>query len=371
MSLRVHWFIPSHGDGRDLAKTPGAEARHSARRRREPDIDYLTTVAKVADRLGFHAALVPFGMFCEDPFLVAAALARETSRLGLMVALRPGLLSPLLAAQMSATCQRLSGGRLSLNVVAGGDSDEQRRYGDWLDHDQRYDRSDEFLTVLRKAWTGQPFDFEGEHYSLRGAMLARPPSFRPELFLGGSSEAARRVAVRQVDVYLAWGETPARLGELRDKMRAAAAAGTRSAPRFGSRFHIIARDTAKQAWAEADELLHGMDPALIARTQQRFARSESHGQRRAAALHGAGSLEIYPNIWLGYGLVRPGAGTALVGSHQQVAERIEELHALGVEDLILSGQPHVEEAYWVGEGVLPLLHRRSILAPEAGTTRPG
>ncbi|MEH1123264.1 LLM class flavin-dependent oxidoreductase [Micromonospora sp. CPCC 206061] len=362
MPLLLYWFLPSHGDGRAIARVAGDGAQHAARAsRREPDIGYLAQVAAAADRLGFAGALVPAGLFCEDAWLVSAALAAQTSRLKFMVALRPGLVSPPLVAQMAATAQRITGNRMLLNVVTGSDPDEQRRYGDWLDHDRRYERADEFLSVLRGAWSGDPFDFTGEHYRVAGARVARPAP-PPALFLGGSSAAAQRVAARHVDVYLAWGEPPDRMAPLLRAVREQAAEQGRQIS-FGTRFHVIARDTAAEAWAEADRLLAGMDPGMVAAAQRRFQATESEGQRRMAALHGgrADRLEVYPNIWAGYGLLRPGAGAALVGSHEQVAERIEELSALGVEHLILSGQPHLEEAYWFGEGVMPLLARSSSL----------
>jgi alkanesulfonate monooxygenase len=368
VSLTLHWFLPSHGDGHDLAEPRAGTAAATTRiSRRRPDIGYLAQVARAADQLGFASVLTPAGLFCEDAWLVSAALAAQTERLKFMVALRPGLVSPTLVAQMAATYQRLSGDRLLLNVVTGGDPDEQRRYGDWLDHDARYARADEFLEILRGIWSGGPFDFAGEHYRVGAAMLARPPGVIPPVFLGGSSPAAQRVAARHVDVYLAWGETPPQMADLFKQVRGRAEEQGRSL-RFGTRFHVISRDTAEQAWAEADRLLQGLDPATIAAAQRRFQRSESEGQRRMAALHGGSAerLETYPNVWAGYGLVRPGPGAALVGSHEEVAQRIAEYHAVGVDHLILSGQPHLEEAYWFAEGVMPLLRRQGLLAEDAG-----
>jgi len=366
MPLHLHWFLPAHGDGRTLSRRPDTGVRAA---QRSPDIGYLTQVACAADQLGFAGLLLPAGLFCEDPWMLSAALAARTERVKFMIAFRPGLLSPTLAAQMAATGQRLTNGRLLLNVVTGGDPDEQRRYGDFLDHDQRYERADEFLAIVRAAWSGRAGDFSGRHYEVRGAVTMRPPAPPPTVFVGGSSEAARRVAVRHGDVYLAWGETPPLLGELIAKVRTAAdAEGRRLA--FGTRFHVISRDTAQQAWAEAGQLLAELDPAMVRAAQQRFARSESEGQRRMAALHAgqADRLEVYPNIWAGFGLLRPGAGAAIVGSHEEVAQRIAELHAAGVEHLILSGQPHLEEAYWFGEGVMPLLRERGLLDAVAGAT---
>jgi alkanesulfonate monooxygenase len=356
VALKVYWFLPSHGDGRQIAKRPAGELARAAPPRREPDAGYLAQVAAAADQLGFHGALLPAGLFCEDPWLVSAALAHQTHDLRFMVALRPGLISPTLVAQMAATAQRVTGGRLQLNVVVGGDPDEQHRYGDWLDHDQRYDRAEEFLSVLRRVWSGETVDFDGAHYRLAGARVARPAAQTPTVFLGGSSPQARRAAARYADVYLAWGESPESMAPMLDDMRRLAREEGRDVE-LGTRFHVIARDTAEEAWAEARRLVDGMDPAQVEAAQRRFRATESHGQRRMAALHGGGldRLEIHPNVWAGYTLLRPGAGVALVGSHAEVAARIEEFHAMGIEHLILSGQPHLEEAYWFGEGVLPLL----------------
>jgi alkanesulfonate monooxygenase len=358
MTLALHWFLPLHGDGREVAKrSAGADAPGA---RRDPDIDYLTQVALAVERFGFTGMLTPFGLFCEDPWVMASALVARTRRVKFMIALRPGFVSPVLAAQMAASFQRMSGDRLQLNIVTGGDADEQRRYGDWLDHDQRYERTGEFLDVFARAWTGERFDYTGTHYRIAGGLLSRPYPDRPLILVGGSSAAARRVAARHGDVFLAWGEPPPGIAELVRTTRELA--GGRELA-FGTRFHVIARDTSAQAWRVARNLLDGMDPERIRQAQQRFGRSESEGQRRMAALHGGRTddLEVYPNVWAGYGLVRPGVGTALVGSHEEVAERIEEYHSLGLTHLILSAQPHLEEAYAFGEGVMPLLRKRGLL----------
>jgi alkanesulfonate monooxygenase len=150
-----------------------------------------------------------------------------------------------------------------------------------------------------------------------------------------------------------------------DSVRELAAAEGRTLT-YGIRLHVIARDTSAAAWREANGLLDRIDPVHIATAQQEFARSESVGQQRMAALHRGSTdrLEIYPNLWAGYGLVRGGAGTALVGSHAEVAERIAEYHALGIDHFILSGHPHLEEAYWFGEGVAPLLRGQGLLSDE-------
>jgi alkanesulfonate monooxygenase len=246
-----------------------------------------------------------------------------------------------------------------LNIVTGGDAIEQRRFGDWADHDQRYARTDEFLSVLRGAWSGEPYDLDGDHYRVAEATTLAPPDPAPPIYFGGSSDAALPVAARHADVYLTWGEPPAQVAEKIGRVRKLADELERPI-RFGIRLHAITRDTPEEAWGVAQRLLDGLDPDEVATAQAVLRTSQSVGQQRMLALHaGAGStaadLEISPNLWAGIGLVRGGAGTALVGSHEQVAERITEYHDLGIDEFVLSGYPHLEEAYQVGEGVLPLL----------------
>jgi len=378
MTLKLHWFLPTTGDGRTLVggghsvpKGIGVPAGHegSAARFRPPTIDYLGQIAQTAELMGFEAVLTPTGTWCEDAWLTTAALIERTRRLKFLVAFRPGLLSPTLAAQMAATYQRVSGGRLLLNIVTGGEPAEQARFGDHVSHDERYARTDEFLSVVRGAWSGTPYDFTGAHYQVEGATVSAPPDPVPEIYFGGSSAAAGPVAARHSDVYLTWGEPLDQVAAKLDWIRELAAREGRDV-RFGIRLHVITRDTSEQAWGVAQRMLDELDPAAVAKAQEALARSESVGQQRMRTLHegfrsasaGGGrpdahDLEITPGLWAGVGLVRGGAGTALVGSHAEVAELIDGYRALGIEEFILSGYPHVEEAYWFGEGVRPLLDR--------------
>lgn len=373
MAITLHWFLPTNGDSRtDLSlgnAVGGAGSRADAfGADRAPDLDYLSLVAGAAEKLGFTGALTPTSSWCEDAWVFTAALTQLTEHFKYLVAFRPGLQAPTLVAQAAATYQRISRNRLLLNVVTGGDDVEQRRFGDYLGKSERYERAAEFLTIFRQLWSGEPVTFTGKHLSVENATII-PADTWPDIYLGGSSAEALEVAAEHADVYLTWGEPPAQVAEKLDAVRhqvknlgrARRAAGEL---RFGIRLHVISRPTEEEAWAQADKLLAGLDPESISRAQQVQRSSQSEGQRRMSALHGGrtDNLEVSPNLWAGIGLVRGGAGTALVGSHEQVADRIAEYHELGLDEFILSGYPHLEEAFTFGEGVVPILAERGLLA---------
>ncbi|MEW2420516.1 LLM class flavin-dependent oxidoreductase [Streptomyces nigra] len=359
--LTFHWFLPTNGDSRHVVGGGHGSPATASGQDRPPSVAYLSRIAGAAEDLGFTGALTPTGAWCEDAWLTTAMVSQCTERLKFLVAFRPGAVSPTLAAQMASTFQRHTGGRLLLNVVTGGESQEQRAYGDFLDKDDRYRRTGEFLQIVRGLWEGKSVDLVGEHLQVEDARLARVPDPVPDVYFGGSSPLAGEIAARHADVYLTWGEPPAAVAEKIAWVRDLAGKQGREL-RFGIRLHVITRDTAEQAWAEARRLLDGFDTETVRAVQAGLARSESEGQRWMLALHGgrADDLEIHPNLWAGIGLVRGGAGTALVGSHDEVAERIEEYHALGIDEFVLSGYPHLEEAYWFGENVLPRLASRGL-----------
>lgn len=360
MSLNIFWFIPTHGDSRYLGTAEGA---------RQLSHDYLKQVAQAADSLGYEGVLIPTGRSCEDPWVVAASLLPVTQRLKFLVAVRPGLHQPALAARMAASFDRLSGGRLLINLVTGGDRAELEGDGVFLDHAQRYEQSAEFIRIWReilaRSHDGGTFDYDGKHLQVKGAKLFFPPLQQPHppVWFGGSSEAAHDLAAEQVDTYLTWGEPPADVAKKVADVRERAARLGRTV-KFGIRLHVIVRETEEEAWSAADALISRLDDDVVQRAQTAFAKMDSEGQRRMAALHKEGSkrtradLEISPNLWAGVGLVRGGAGTALVGNPQQVAERIREYAELGLENFIFSGYPHLEEAYRFAELVFPLLPRK-------------
>ncbi|MDO9710830.1 FMNH2-dependent alkanesulfonate monooxygenase [Paracraurococcus lichenis] len=348
--LDLFWFVPTSGDGRYLGTRQGA---------RPQDFGYLRDVAMAADRLGFGGVLLPTGNQCEDPWITGAAIAPFTQRLKFLLALRPGVQTPAQWARQAAAFDRITGGRLLMNVVTGANPKELAGDGITLPHAERYAQTEEFLTIFRGLFTEQGIDFEGRYLSSHGGKNHFPPVQRPHppLWFGGSSEAGIEVAAKHVDTYLTWGEPPAQVAAKLEAVRARAAAQGR-AVNFGLRVHLIVRETDAEAWAAAERLISHLDDATIAAVQKRRNEdSDSVGQRLQSELHGGrrDRLEVSPNLWAGIGLVRAGVGTALVGSAETVAARLREYQALGVSTVIASGYPHLEEAYTVAELLFPQL----------------
>lgn len=347
--MDILWFIPLHGDSRFL----GTQIS-----RRQTSHQYITQVAQAADALGFTGVLLPTGQGCEDSWIAASSLIPLTQHLKFLIAVRPGSLSPTLAARMATTFDRLSDGRLLINIITGGDPAELAGDGTFLSHDERYAVTDEFLTIWKQLFTGESTSFEGQYEHIEGGKLVFPPIQRPypPLFFGGSSPVALDVAAKHIDVYLSLGEPPKDIKEKFDRVRELAARYNRTV-RFGVRLHVIVRETAEEAWKAADDLLRYATEDVIQKTQAKLATFDSVGQSRMKNLHNGSreSLEISPNLWAGVGLVNKGIGTALVGDPDTVAERLQEYADLGADHFILSGYPHLEEAYRVAELVFPRL----------------
>ena len=368
--MKILWFIPTHGDSRYLGTSHGA---------RQTDLDYFKQVAIAADTLGYEGVLLPTGRSCEDSWMVAASLVDVTKHLKFLVALRPGIIQPVQTARMAATLDRLSGGRVLVNLVTGGDPDELAGDGLHLGHEERYEVSTEFVSIWRDVLTAshanEAIDFDGKHLQVKGAKVIYPPVTQPypPLFFGGSSGPAHDLAAAQCDTYLTWGEPPAAVAE---KVRDITARADRLGRKleFGIRLHVIVRETNEEAWKAADDLIKHVTDDTIASAQKIFSRMDSVGQKRMLQLHGGrrDKLEISPNLWAGVGLVRGGAGTALVGDAQTVAARIREYQDLGIDTFIMSGYPHLEEAYRFAELVFPLLslHRNDNVTPLRVNTGP-
>ncbi|QRM57595.1 FMNH2-dependent alkanesulfonate monooxygenase [Sinorhizobium sp. BG8] len=363
--INVLWFLPTHGDSRYLGTALGG---------RSVDLPYLRQIAQAADALGYYGVLIPTGRSCEDSWVVASALAPLTEKLRFLIAVRPGLLSPTLAARMTATLDRISNGRVLINVVTGGDPVENKGDGIHLSHEDRYSVTEEFLDIYKRVLSGEVVDHKGKHFEIEDGRLLFAPvqTPHPPLYFGGSSGVGQQVAARTIDKYLTWGEPPADVAKKVAEVKALADAEGREVS-FGIRLHVIVRETAKEAWKAADELIQYVDDATIEAAQKVFARMDSVGQSRMSRLHGGqrDKLEVSPNLWAGVGLVRGGAGTALVGDPDQVKARIEEYRQIGIDTFIFSGYPHLEEAYRFGELVMPHLPLSQPLAGRKSTVNTG
>jgi len=347
--MDILWFIPLHGDSRYLGTHKGARA---------VDYGYIKQIAQAVDSLGYQGVLIPTGKACEDAWITASSLIPVTKKLKFLVAIRPGLTSPTLAARMAATFDRLSDGRLLVNVVTGGDPHELAGDGIFLNHSERYEQTDEFLNLWRRLIQGEQIDHEGKYYRIKEGEVLFPSLQKPypPLYFGGSSPAAIEIAAEHVDYYLTWGEPPAEVAKkIAAVKQLAEQRGTKV--RFGIRLHIIVRETEEEAWKAANDLIQYVDDETIQQAQEILSRYDSVGQQRMSQLHNGdrSALEISPNLWSGIGLVRGGAGTALVGDPQTVAARMKEYADLGIETFVLSGYPHLEESYRVAELLFPLL----------------
>lgn len=349
--MEVLWFMPTSGDGRYIGTQKG---------KREVDYGYMKQIAIAADERGFDGILVPTGKTCEDAWVVASSLVPYTKQLKFLVALRPGHMSPTLAARMASTFDRVSDGRLLINIVTGGDPVELAGDGLFLDHDERYEQTAEFLDVWKDVMAEQEVTYNGKYVQVNQASVMYPGVQKPHppLYFGGSSNMAHDIAANHIDVYLTWGEPPEKVAEKIKDVRARAAKLGRTV-RFGIRLHVIVRETEEEAWQAAERLISHIEEEQIQATQAILNRQDSVGQQRMTALHEGTKhqLEVSPNLWAGIGLVRWGAGTALVGSPEIVLERMKEYEALGIDSFVLSGYPSLEEAHRVADLLFPLLNK--------------
>ncbi len=353
--MEVYWYLIPH-DGYYPWKRQGTRA---------VDFAYVSQVARAVDHLGYTGALLATGGGAHDAWVMGASLIPQTTRMKFIIAVHPGIVAPLMLAQKAATFDQFSNGRLIINIVTG-EGKQMPPYGIELDHDERYALTDEYWGVYRRLMAGETVDFEGRYLKLRDAKLSLPPIQKPypPLFFGGSSDPALTVAARHTDTYLTWGEPPPLAGEKIAEVRRRAEAFGRKV-RFGLRINLIVRETKEEAWAAAQWLFDRIDRDVIETTSTRRTQTDSIGQQRMNQVIGdrlgnkaprhARDLEIYPDIWAGFGLIRNGPGTAIVGDPETVAARLKEYADVGFDTFIVSGQPLLEEAYRVADLLLPLL----------------
>ena len=379
--MDIYWRIPTHGDKPalrlkmtrgDWTPTVPGNITPGLQNGEHDDfayLDHMADIARAAEISGFYGALLPSFPNTEEPWIVSSALARETKTLRFMIAFQPGFLNPVHAARLSASLQRLSDGRVVYNIISGGGGPGQLWWGDKIDHDDRYRRTTEFLDVHKGVWKEPPFSYDGTFYQVENGhlpeLLAREAV--PEIYFSGSSDAAVAAAGRHSDYYLSWLEP---FDDLRAKfaqVRERAALLGREA-RFAVRVDVLARATEPEAWNEIRRGWEAVDQKeLEVLYGKNLGGGDSIGAQRQNALRSDGArsykdLIIAPNIWSGFSLLRGGPGLGIVGDYANAAERLNDLIELGVDAFILAGVPHLEEAYRVGEEVLPLVRGRQVAA---------
>lgn len=341
-----------------------------------PAVDpaYVRAFAQAHEEAGFDRILVPHHSTGPDATLTVALAAAATQRIHFMLAHRPGFVSPTLAARQFATLDQFSGGRLGVHYISGGSDEEQRRDGDWLDHDQRYARTDEYLEVLRKVWRSDaPFDHEGTHYRIQGAFSEVKPlqtqGGKPHVpvYFGGASEAALPVAGKHADVYALWGESLEQARELTARVRAEAAKHGRSV-RFSVSFRPILADTEEAAWARAERILAETRRLRVVQGFGRGGPQQSEGARRLLAAADKGT-RLDRRLWTAIAQETGGRSnsTALVGTPAQVAEALLDYHALGVTTFLIRGFDPLEDAVDYGRELIP--RTRALVAESAAAQR--
>ncbi|GAB2717827.1 LLM class flavin-dependent oxidoreductase [Paenibacillus thermoaerophilus] len=358
------WFIPTNGDGRYLGVKP----------EREPSPQYFVQVAQAAEKAGYEFALIPAGGDCWEGWIVGSWVAASTNKLKPLIAMRPGLITPGLAARLAATLDRMSGGRALINVVTGHYPEDLKATGDPLygSHDERYERTKEFLEVVKGVWQTSAeaggFHYAGKHYSMEGG-VCKPDVVQqphPPLYFGGSSVAGKRVAAELADVYLMWTEPvdwiKGQIAEMQtylDELQETK--GVERKLRYGIRAQIIVRETEEEAEEAAWQILSKADRELIRAREKQHANTDAVGQKRQIELFRAAKDRDYwigPNLWSGLSAVRGGGGVSFVGTPDQVSDRIVEFVESGVTSFILSGYPHLEEAEISGKLFLPLVKQK-------------
>ena len=330
------------------------------------DPDYLRASVLAHDEGGFDRILIGWFSNGPDGLQIAAHAAAYSRKISFLVAHRPGFMAPTNAARAYATLDQLSGGRAAIHIISGGDDVDQRRDGDWTNKEERYARTDEYVSILKSVWTAaSPVNHEGPFYRVQGAMPDVRCVQRPHLpvYFGGASDAAIQVAGKHADVYMLWGETFEQVREIIARVRAAAAAHGR-APRFSLSFRPILAETEERAWQRAEDIR-----ADILRTREKLglgaanlAPANAGSQRLLAA---AAQGERIGRLWTGAALATGARGntTALVGTAEQVAETLCDYHALGVSTILVRGFHPLEDAVDYGRSLLPAT--RAMLAARA------
>ncbi|MEB2551095.1 LLM class flavin-dependent oxidoreductase [Burkholderia gladioli] len=320
------------------------------------DRDYVRAFAQAHEQAGFDRILVPHHSTGPSATLTISYAAAVTERVNFMLAHRPGFTEPTLAARQIATLDQFSGGRLGVHFISGGSDSEQQRDGDFLDHDQRYARTDEYLGILRRIWTeDRPFDHEGTYYRFRQGFSEVKPAQRPHvpIYFGGASAAALEVAAKHADIYALWGESLDQVRELTGRVRAAAAAQGRQI-RFSVSFRPILAATEDAAWDRARRILAETRRLREAAGLGVDSPQQSEGARRLLAAAERGS-RVDKRLWTEIAQLSGGRSnsTALVGTPEQVADALADYYDIGVTTFLIRGFDPLEDAIDYGRELIP------------------
>lgn len=332
---------------------------------------FLGAVARAHEYAGFDRVLVAHSSASVDGFQVASYIASQTQKLGILLAHRPGFVAPTLAARQFATLDQFSDGRLAIHVISGGDDTEQQRDGDFLNHDQRYQRTDEYLDVVKKTWTSEgPFDHEGPNYRLKGQNAGVRPVRDQHLpvYFGGSSDAAIEVAGKHADVYALWGESLAQVADTIARVRAAAGKhGRADKIRFSLSLRPVLAETEEKAWAKADAILATATERVNqnAHFSKRPQQPQNTGSQRLLDTAAQGKV-VDERLWTGIAALTKAAGnsTGLVGTPEQVRDALLKYWELGVTTFLIRGFDPIQDALQYGRELIPLV-RAAIAEREA------
>ncbi len=331
--------------------------------------DFVRDFARAQEKGGFDRALIAYASSAGDGFIVAQHAAAYTERLGLLVAHRPGFVAPTVAARKFATLDQFTNGRASVNIISGGEDSEQRRDGDYLGHDERYERTGEFVDILKTTWTSEtPVGHAGKYYRFEDNFSAVKPVQKPHIpiYFGGSSDAAVAVGARVADVYMLWAESLDGTRDQISRIRAAAAKhGRADKIRFSLSVRPILAATEQKAWARAESILASAKALHAANA----AAATSFGRRRQGAPANVGSIRLLETaakgpvvdkrLWTEIATLTGAAGnsTALVGTPDQVAESLLDYYDLGVSQILVRGFNPLADAIQYGEELIPVVKK--------------
>jgi alkanesulfonate monooxygenase len=357
--LRIHWRLPQRGEGTAITRSGQALLAETGL----PDLENQIRFCREAEECGIDSLLVDFGWLKPDAIILSTALGLATSRIRLIIAYRSGLMSPTTFVQQLNTLSSLIDGRFSLNVVAGYSPEEQRAYGDFLPHDERYARTEEFLAICNDYWRRGRAECDGRYYRIEGGRLlatfvSSDEAIAPELLIAGTSEQARDLAVRQGTCWMMFAQPP-------DQIRAMSGPVLAAGKTIGIRAAIVVRPTREEALGAAREIVRQADPDASSRTGERhFIRGGTDSVSMSRTYDAAGDEWLTPYLWTGAVRVFGSSSLVLVGSPDEIVDALFEYRDAGVTQFIFSGWPKLEEMRIFGREVLPILRRREL--EEAG-----